>query len=92
MFELALQLEQFRGLLFFVTVVMAVGFLLTMHGAAAYALLLWQWTAGATTWVYVDPILGGFFFLAGILQFPIATHIWGDPLREQLRQFRSGPF
>lgn len=86
------QATDYRGLLFFGTVVLAVGFLLTMHGGAAYALLLWQWTAGVATWIYVDPILGVFFFAAGALQFPVAAHIWGDPVREFIREARSGPF
>lgn len=90
--DVLMQITDFRGLLFLGTVVMAAGFLLTMHGAAAYALLLWQWSAGAATWVYIDPILGAFFFGAGALQFPIATHIWGDPVREFIREVRSGPF
>jgi hypothetical protein len=79
----------FRGLLFLGTFVMVTGFFLTIHGAAAYALLLWEWTAGAVVWVYLDWRLGAFFFLAGIIQFPLATHLWGDPVRYHLKRVIS---
>ncbi|MFB6177134.1 MAG: hypothetical protein ABEI99_08350 [Halobaculum sp.] len=91
MTEVLLQTPNFRALLVVGVVVMTVGLLMTLHGGAAYALLLWEWSAGVAAWTYFDPILGVFFFLAGAVQFPIATHLWGDPVREALRRLFSGP-
>lgn len=71
----------YRGLLFVATFLALAGFLLANHGAAAYALLLWEGGAGVMTWLYVEPVLGAFFFVAVAFQFPLAAHLWGDPLR-----------
>ncbi|WP_313691077.1 hypothetical protein [Halorarum halobium] len=71
----------YRGLLFLATFLALAGFILANHGAAAYTLLLWEGGAGVVTWVYVEPVLGGFFFLAAAFQFPLAARLWGDPLR-----------
>ncbi|QLG26314.1 hypothetical protein HUG10_01605 [Halorarum halophilum] len=75
----------YRGLLFVATFLGLGGFILANHGAAAYALLLWEGGAGVLTWVYVEPALGAFFFLAVAFQFPLAAHLWGDPLRLRRR-------
>lgn len=91
MSELLLQAVDFRALLIVGVAVMTAGLLLTLHGGAAYALLLWQWSLGAATWVYLDPIIGVFFFLAGGVQFPVAIHLWGDPVRAAIRRLTSGP-
>lgn len=71
----------YRALLFVATFLALAGFLLANHGAAAYALLLWEGGAGVMTWLYVEPVLGAFFFAAVAFQFPLAAHLWGDPLR-----------
>ncbi|QLG63114.1 hypothetical protein [Halorarum salinum] len=70
----------YRGLLFVATFLALGGFVLANHGAAAYALLLWEGGAGVLTWLYVEPVLGAFFFVAVAFQFPLAAHLWGDPL------------
>ena len=76
-----LTVADYRGLLFVATFLALAGFLLANHGAAAYTLLLWEGGAGVMTWLYVEPVLGAFFFAAAAFQFPLATHLWGDPLR-----------
>lgn len=70
----------YRGLLFVATFLALGGVVLANHGAAAYALLLWEGGAGVLAWLYVEPVLGAFFFLAVAFQFPLAAHLWGDPL------------
>ena len=75
----------YRGLLFVATFLGLGGFILANHGAAAYALLLWEGGAGVLTWLYVEPALGAFFFVAVAFQFPLAAHLWGDPLRLRRR-------
>lgn len=71
----------YRGMLFVATFLGLGGFILANHGAAAYALLLWEGGAGVMTWLYVEPTLGAFFFVAAAFQFPLAARLWGDPLR-----------
>ncbi|MFC6785056.1 hypothetical protein ACFQFH_19495 [Halobaculum halobium] len=77
----------YAGLLFLATFVSLLGLFLTLHGAAAYALLVWEWTAGVAAWVYVDPAVGVFLFAAGAFQAPMAAHLWGDPLRLRRRSW-----
>lgn len=78
----------YRGLLFVATFLGLGGFILANHGAAAYALLLWEGGAGVMTWLYVEPTLGAFFFVAAAFQFPLAARLWGDPLRLRRRSGR----
>lgn len=70
----------YAGLLFLAAFVSLLGVFLTMHGAAAYALLVWEGTTGIAAWVYVHPAVGGFLFAAAAVQTPMAAHLWGDPL------------
>ncbi|MFC7098388.1 hypothetical protein [Halobaculum marinum] len=70
----------YAALLFAATFVSLLGVFLTLHGGAAYALLVWEGAAGVAAWVYLDPIVGVFFFLAATVQAPLAAHLWGDPL------------
>ncbi|WP_435128076.1 hypothetical protein [Halobaculum sp. D14] len=71
----------YRALLFAATFLALLGVLCTLHGGAAYAILVWEGSAGVAAWHYVDPRLGAFFFVAAAFQFPLAAHLWGDPLR-----------
>ncbi|MFC7136631.1 hypothetical protein ACFQRB_09195 [Halobaculum litoreum] len=71
--------------MFVATFVSLLGVLLTMHGAAAYALLVWEGAAGVAAWVYLHPAVGAFFFAAAAFQAPLAAHLWGDPLRVRPR-------
>ncbi|MFC7068066.1 hypothetical protein [Halobaculum lipolyticum] len=79
----------YAALLFVATFVSLFGVLLTLHGAAAYALLVWEWAAGAAAWVYLHPAVGAFFFLAAVFQAPLAAHLWGDPLSLRPRVWRA---
>ena len=78
----------YAGLLFVATFVSLVGVFLTLHGAAAYALLVWEGTAGVAAWLYVHPAVGGFFLAAAAFQVPMAARLWGDPLRVRRRTGR----
>jgi len=75
----------YAGLLFLAAFVSLVGMFLTMHGAAAYALLVWEGTTGVAAWVYVHPAVGGFLIAAAAIQAPMAAHLWGDPLAVRRR-------
>ncbi|WP_348611196.1 hypothetical protein [Halobaculum rarum] len=75
----------YAGLLFLATSVSLLGMFLTMHGAAAYALLVWEGTTGVAAWVYVHPAVGGFLIAAAAIQAPMAAHLWGDPLAVRRR-------
>ncbi|QZP37565.1 hypothetical protein [Halobaculum magnesiiphilum] len=75
----------YAGLLFLATFVSLLGVFLTMHGAAAYALLVWEVTTGIAAWVYVHPAVGGFLIAAAAVQTPMAAHLWGDPLHVRRR-------
>ncbi|MXR41609.1 hypothetical protein GRX01_09695 [Halobaculum sp. WSA2] len=75
----------YAGLLFLAAFVSLLGMFLTMHGAAAYALLVWEGTTGVAAWVYVHPAVGGFLFAAAAIQAPMAAHLWGDPLSVRRR-------
>lgn len=75
----------YAGLLFLAAFVSLLGMFLTMHGAAAYALLVWEGTTGVVAWVYVHPAVGGFLFAAAAIQTPMAAHLWGDPLSVRRR-------
>lgn len=79
----------YAGLPFVATFVSLVGVFLTLHGAAAYALLVWEGTAGVAAWPYVHPAVGGFFLAAAAFQVPMAAHLWGDPLRVRRRTGRA---
>ncbi|UIP01112.1 hypothetical protein Hbl1158_07130 [Halobaculum sp. CBA1158] len=77
----------YAALLFLATFVSLVGVFLTLHGAAAYALLVWEWTVGVAAWVHLHPAVGAFLFAAGAVQAPMAAHLWGDPLRLRRRSW-----
>ena len=79
----------YAALLFVATFVSLFGVFLTFHGGAAYALLVWEWAAGAAAWVYLHPAVGAFFFLAAAFLAPLAAHLWGDPLRVRPRLARA---
>lgn len=70
----------YAALLFVATALALAGVFLTLHGAPAYALLLWEGGAGVAAWVYVHPAVGAFLFGAAGIQAPMAAHLWGDPL------------
>lgn len=78
----------FAALLFLATFVSLLGVFLTFHGAAAYALLVWEGTAGVVAWVFIHPYVGTFLFAAAAFQAPLAAHIWGDPLELRRRGWR----
>lgn len=75
----------FAALLFLAAFVSLFGVFLTFNGAAAYALLVWEGTAGVVAWVFVHPYVGAFLFAAAAFQAPLAAHIWGDPLELRRR-------
>lgn len=72
--------QPYAGLLFLAAFGSLLGVFLTMHGAAAYALLVWEGTTGVAAWVCVHPAVGGFLIAAAAVQTPMAAHLWGDPL------------
>ncbi|WP_435065614.1 hypothetical protein [Halobaculum sp. EA56] len=79
----------YAALLFAATFVSLLGVFLTLHGAAAYALLVWEGAAGVAAWLYVHPAVGAFFFAAAAFQVPLAAHLWGDPLAVRRRTGRA---